>query len=139
MTYQVKVTVLDKKLYPELQKQYCANPVSGKCPCFNVGDEFIFRRDDSKDDFWHMGEGTLVNSGKPDQDLAHSPDTHHCGSKGIPFCSEAWDAISRYIYSALQGGAIMHGWTNDDHVMIACCSDGTKPVIFKIERIDIKD
>jgi uncharacterized repeat protein (TIGR04076 family) len=108
MTYQVKVTVLDKKLYPELQKQYCANPVSGKCPCFNVGDEFIFRRDDSKDDFWHMGEGTLVKSGKPDQDLANSPDTHHCGSKGVPFCSEAWDAISRYIYSALQGGAIMH-------------------------------
>ncbi len=139
MTYQVKVTVLDKKLYPELQKQYCANPVSGKCPCFNVGDEFIFRRDKNKDDFWHMGEGTLVKSGKPDQDLAHSPDTHHCGAKGVPFCSEAWDAISRYIYSALQGGAIMHGWTNDDRIMIACCSDGTRPVIFKIERIDIKD
>jgi uncharacterized repeat protein (TIGR04076 family) len=49
------------------------------------------------------------------------------------------DAISRYIYAGLQGGAIMHGWIKDDHVMIACCSDGTRPVIFKIERIDIED
>lgn len=33
----------------------------------------------------------------------------------------------------------MHGWTNDDKVMVACCNDGTRPVIFKIERIDIDD
>ena len=84
MEHRVKVTVLDKKLYPELQ----------------------------------------------------SPGIMHCGAEGVPFCSEAWDCISRYIYSALQGGAIMHGWTNDDKVMIACCNDGTRPVIFKIERID---
>jgi len=46
---------------------------------------------------------------------------------------------SRYIYTALQGGSIMHGWMNDDKVMIACCNDGTRPVIFKIERIDVDD
>ena len=28
---------------------------------------------------------------------------------------------------------------NDDKVMIACCNDGTRPVIFKIERIDIDE
>ncbi len=33
----------------------------------------------------------------------------------------------------------MHGWMNDDKIMIACCSDGTRPVVFKIERIDIDD
>ena len=33
----------------------------------------------------------------------------------------------------------MHGWTKDDRVMIACCNDGTRPVIFKIERIDIPE
>ena len=54
MKHKVKVTVLDKKLYPELQKQYCANPDSGACPCYNVGDEFVFYRDDERDDFWHM-------------------------------------------------------------------------------------
>ena len=41
MEYRVKVTVIDKKLYPELQAQYCAVPDSGKCPCYNVGDEFL--------------------------------------------------------------------------------------------------
>lgn len=30
----------------------------------------------------------------------------------------------------------MRGWTNDERVMIACCNDGTRPVIFKLERID---
>ena len=33
----------------------------------------------------------------------------------------------------------MHKWTNDDRMMIACCNDGTRPVIFKIERIDIPE
>lgn len=42
MKHKVKVTVLDKKLYPELQQQYCADPVSGVCPCYNVGDESFF-------------------------------------------------------------------------------------------------
>lgn len=38
-----------------------------------------------------------------------------------------------------RGGSIMHKWTNDDRMMIACCNDGTRPVIFKIERIDIPE
>ena len=46
MKHKVKVTVLDKKLYPELQQQYCDNPISGACPCYNVGDEFVFYRDE---------------------------------------------------------------------------------------------
>ena len=33
----------------------------------------------------------------------------------------------------------MRNWTNDDRMMIACCNDGTRPVIFKIERIDIPE
>ena len=54
----------------------------------------------------------------------------------MPHCSEAWDAISRYIYAGLQGGSIMKGGMKEENTMIACCSDGTRPVIFKIERID---
>lgn len=42
MKHKVKVTVLDKKLYSELQQHYCADPDSGVCPCYNVGDEFVF-------------------------------------------------------------------------------------------------
>ena len=89
MEYGVKVTVLDKKIYPELQAQYCAVPDSGKCPCFNVGDEFMFYRNDERDDFWHMGTGTLIKSGEPDEGVLLSPGTMHCGTEGVPFCSEA--------------------------------------------------
>ena len=113
MKHKVKVTVLDTKLYPDLQEQYCADPKAGPCPCYHAGDEFIFERDGERDDFWHMLDGK--------------------------FCSEAWDAISRYVYTALQGGSIMKGWTNDEKMMIACCNDGTRPVIFKIERMDVEE
>ncbi|NDO46657.1 TIGR04076 family protein [Clostridium sp. MD294] len=130
MQHKVKVTVIDKKLYPELQSKYCANPNSGMCPCYNIGDEFIFERYGSADDFWHMGLNTLKQSVTSQHTTA--------GGNRFPHCSEAWDAISRYIYTALQGGSIMRGWMNDERVMIACCSDGTRPVIFKIERLDYK-
>ncbi len=119
---------MDKSYTRKLQQQYCANPNAGACPCYHVGDEFIFLRDDERDDFWHMGLNTLVTT-------TGNPDTVAGGPK-IPFCSEAWDAISRYIYTGLQGGSIMNGWTKHENEMIACCSDGTRPVIFKIERID---
>ena len=32
MRHKVKLTVIDKKLYPELQAQYCADPHAGACP-----------------------------------------------------------------------------------------------------------
>ncbi len=51
MQHKVRVTVIDKKLYPELQQKYCAAPNSGKCPCYNVGDVFEFYRDDERDDY----------------------------------------------------------------------------------------
>lgn len=130
MQHKVKVTVIDKKLYPELQAQFCADPNAGACPCYNVGDEFIFERYGAADDFWHMGLDTLKQGAGKVEDTA--------GGKRIPHCSEAWDAISRYIYTGLQGGSIMRGWMNDERVMITCCSDGTRPVIFKLERMDYK-
>ena len=119
--------MLYKKLYPELQLQYCANPAAGACSCYNVGDECEFCRDDERDDFWHMGLNTLVKTSGDADTVAGGPK--------LPFCSEAWDAIARYINTGLQGGSIMKGWMNAENTMIACCSDGTRPVIFKIERI----
>ena len=130
MQHKVKLTVIDKKLYTELQEKYCANPDSGVCTPYNVGDEFIFERYGTADDFWHMGLNTLKQTVKAADGIA--------GGEAFPHCSEAWDAISRYIYTGLQGGSIMRGWMNDERVMIACCSDGTRPVIFKIERLDYK-
>ncbi len=131
MKHKVKVTVIGKKLYPELQKQYCADPEAGACPCYNEGDEFVFFRDDSRDDFWHMGLNTLTKTdGDPDS---------VAGGPSRPFCSEAWDAISRYIYAGLEGGSIMKSWMKEENTMIACCSDGTRPVVFRIERIDYEE
>lgn len=130
MQHKVKLTVIDKKLYPELQRQYCTDPNVGACPCYNVGDEFVFERYGTADDFWHVGLHTLKQSVNVSNQVA--------GGTAFPHCSEAWDAIARYIYTGLQGGAIMRGWMNDERVMIACCSDGTRPVIFKIERMDYK-
>ncbi len=131
MELRVKVTVIDKKLFPELQKQYLKVPNSGKCPCYCVGDEFIFERNEKRDDYWHCGPGIRVKDGTPDEGCLESPGTMHCRSEGVPFCAEARDAISRYIYTGLQGGSIMHGWTRDDRVMIACCNDGARPAIFR--------
>ena len=112
MQYKCKVTVIDKKCFSDLQIQYLSDPKSGPCPFYQVGDEFLFERYGEEDTFWREGNGTQ--------------------------CAEAWDCISRYIYTALQGGSIMRNWTNDEHMMIACCNDGTRPVIFRIERQDYK-
>ncbi|HIU75393.1 MAG TPA: TIGR04076 family protein [Candidatus Pelethocola excrementipullorum] len=101
-----KITVLKKELYPDLQEKYLANPKAGKCEFFEEGQEWIV----GIDDFFRM-----MNGG---------------------FCAEAWDCISRYVYSAIQGGSIMKGWSADERIMIASCNDGTRPVIFKLERID---
>jgi len=106
MAHKCKITVLRRELFQDLADEYLADPQSGKCPFFQDGQEFLV----DNQGFFRMMKGE--------------------------FCSEAWDCISRYVYSALQGGSIMRGWTNDERVMIACCNDGTRPVIFKLERID---
>ena len=109
MTHKVKITVLRRELFPDLQEQYLANPKAGKCEFFQEGQEFLV----GSEEYMSMLNGK--------------------------FCAEAWDCVSRYIYSALQGGSIMGGWTNDEKMMIACCNDGTRPVIFKLERVDIEE
>lgn len=106
MKHKCKITVLRRECYQDLQAEYLADPKSGPCPYFREGQEIIV----DNDNFFRMMHGS--------------------------FCSEAWDSISRYVYAALQGGSIMRGWTNDEKMMIACCNDGTRPVIFKLERID---
>ena len=112
MQHECRITVLETKCFPELQEQYLTDPKSGPCPFFKPGDSFLLKRTPQQDDFYHLMNGK--------------------------FCGEAWDAVSRYVYAALQGGSIIKGWTKDDRMMIACCNDGTRPVIFKIERIDIR-
>ena len=109
MRHECRITVLETKVFPSYQKKYLADPNSGKCPCFKKGDTFLLRRTPEQDDFYHLMNGR--------------------------FCGEAWDAISRYVYTALQGGSIMHGWTNDERIMIACCKNGSRSRISIIRRM----
>ena len=54
------------------------------------------------------------------------------------FCEEAWSAITRYAFAFISGaGDFFEGsWMKDGNTMIACCNDGIRPVVFKLERID---
>ena len=113
MNYECGITALETKVFPDLQEKCLADPKSGPCPCFKAGDTFLLKRTPEQDDFYHLMNGE--------------------------FCAEAWNAISRYVCAALQGGSSMRKWTNDDRMMIACCKDGTRSVIFKIEQIDIPE
>lgn len=106
--HKCRITVLKRNWDQALADKYLADPNIGPCSWFQEGQEFLV----DEYEFFHMLNGK--------------------------FCSEAWDCIARYVYAALQGGAIMKGWTSDSKVMIACCNDGVRPVVFKIERIDEK-
>ena len=53
-----------------------------------------------------MGINTLIKTAGDANTVAGGPK--------LPFCSEAWDAIARYIYTGLQGGSIMKGWMKEE-------------------------
>lgn len=101
-----QITVLKLTYDQELAKEYLANPEVGPCAWFREGQTFVV----DKDNYMTM--------------------------LGGQFCAEAWRAISHYVYAALQGGDIMHGWSADDREMITCCNDGVRPVIFRIRRLE---
>lgn len=50
MTRKVKITVLKRECYTDLQQQYLSNPQSGPCPVFHEGQEFIIENND----YWKM-------------------------------------------------------------------------------------
>ncbi|MBI9050854.1 MAG: TIGR04076 family protein [Anaerolineaceae bacterium] len=53
------------------------------------------------------------------------------------FCAWAWVDIQRSIQTLLRGGNFSDtGWMKKDNELIVCCSDGIRPVVFKLERID---
>jgi uncharacterized repeat protein (TIGR04076 family) len=50
------------------------------------------------------------------------------------FCPGAYTDLFRYILG-LQSGANFP-WMNEDGMVLACCNDGFRPVIFRLERIE---
>lgn len=61
-------------------------------------------------------------------------------SKGMSmpegFCSWAWSDIQRDVAHLAMGGDFP--WIKKKGFMISCCTDGLRPVVFKLERIPSK-
>ena len=49
-------------------------------------------------------------------------------------CDWAWDDIHKILMIFMTGGSFKN-WMKDENQFITCCTDGIKPVVFKIERI----
>jgi uncharacterized repeat protein (TIGR04076 family) len=49
------------------------------------------------------------------------------------FCSWAWADIQRDVVHLAMGGDFP--WIKEKGVMISCCTDGLRPVVFKLERL----
>jgi uncharacterized repeat protein (TIGR04076 family) len=50
------------------------------------------------------------------------------------FCHWAWSDIHKEIMLIMGGGS--NPAMRDEGTVVACCSDGFKPVVFKIERVE---
>lgn len=51
------------------------------------------------------------------------------------FCPFAWNDIYKFFMSLKQDGGFPADM-KDEHQVIACCTDGVRPVIFKLQRIN---
>jgi uncharacterized repeat protein (TIGR04076 family) len=49
------------------------------------------------------------------------------------FCSWAWADVQRDVIHLALGGDFP--WVNEKGKMISCCTDGLRPVVFKLERM----
>ena len=58
-------------------------------------------------------------------------DNHNCPPE---FCNWAFADIQRDLVHILYGG--YYPWMKEKGVAISCCTDGLRPVIFKLERIE---
>lgn len=57
-------------------------------------------------------------------------------------CDEAWKAIYQYVFAMAHGAPddrwYFGDWIKVPGVAIVSCNDGIRPVIFKLERTDVK-
>jgi uncharacterized repeat protein (TIGR04076 family) len=104
-----KITIIRRTVFPDLAAEYIQSPV-GPCPAFHDGQEFIV-----------------------DPSM----------SKPAGFCDWAWNDLTRFVTALSRGGNfstdIFAAWMRDDRSMIACCTDGIRPVVFKIERLESQE
>jgi uncharacterized repeat protein (TIGR04076 family) len=56
------------------------------------------------------------------------------GNKPLNFCEHAWNDIYTTVMTLAHKGTFL-GWMKEEGTNIVCCSDGIRPVVFKVERI----
>ncbi|MFC2082494.1 TIGR04076 family protein [Candidatus Bipolaricaulota bacterium] len=61
-------------------------------------------------------------------------ETNRSCEKPDGFCDWAWADIQRDVISVAFG--VGHPWASPPPMAIACCTDGKRPVIFKIEPLE---
>lgn len=124
-TYNVKITVLRRMLNEDLIREYASETDVGtatglsvdemmKCPVMKEGQEFLIP----------LAERDLYFV---DRDLMPKD-----------FCLWAWAAIEKEVaILSLGGGPVWMDKGDDRHgVIIACCTDGMRPVVFKLESVE---
>ena len=57
------------------------------------------------------------------------------GNKPVGFCEHAWNDIYPTVMTLASKGTYV-GWMKEDGENIVCCTDGIRPVVFKVERFD---
>jgi uncharacterized repeat protein (TIGR04076 family) len=101
----IKITVVKKTLNSDLAEEYLVNK-AGTCEAFSEGQQFFV------DGNFRKPEG---------------------------FCDWAWTDIHKTVTALYTGGnfstGMFEGWMKNPNSMIACCTDGIRPVIFKVERV----
>jgi uncharacterized repeat protein (TIGR04076 family) len=85
----------------------------------------------------YMGEEYRARHLAPCPNLAQGQEFTAESPGEVPegFCAWAWANIHKEIVAIMSGGNLTP-WVNQEGVAIACCTDGFRPVVFKIERIE---
>lgn len=52
------------------------------------------------------------------------------------FCNWAWQDIQKVVLTLLFDGNFADFSPNNPNALITCCTDGLRPVVFKIEKIE---
>jgi uncharacterized repeat protein (TIGR04076 family) len=80
-------------------------------------------------------EEYAVEEAQPTCNAVKEGDVFISREMGIPegFCNWAWCDIQRDVVHLALGGDFP--WIKKEGVMISCCTDGLRPVLFRLERI----
>ena len=114
MRTNCSVTVVDTKVFPELQESRLDPRKTGACPCF------------------HKGEWIRLDKTPTQEEV----DEAFMRKYGRKFCPFAWEAISRYVRAVFDGASLPEtGCDGENGVFkLACCGSGTRPVVFEIAK-----